>query len=127
MPRVTGTSTGDILTLVVVGPLRGEAAGRPIESAVRRLLRARHREVRISLTGVPSLDAAGIGRLVTLARALAVKGLRMRLVAVPPRLERMLEVLHLGHLLCGPAEERVSEAQEAFATPTASSTVGAWV
>jgi len=126
MPRVTGTSTGDILTLVVVGPLRGEAAARQVESAVRRLLRPRHREVRVSLEGVPTLDAAGIGRLVTLARALAAKGPRMRLVAVPPRLERMLEVVHLRHLLCDPAEERMREAHESFATPTASSTVGAW-
>jgi anti-anti-sigma factor len=128
MPRVTGTSTGDFLTLAVAGSLRGDAAARQVEAAAARLVRSRHREVRVSLADVPALDAAGIGRLVILARALAARGLRMRLVDVPPRLGRILEAVHLRHLLCGREEaERISQSREEAATPAASSTVGAWV
>jgi anti-anti-sigma factor len=125
MPSITSTSTGDSLTLDVVGPLCGDGAGWLLERAVRRALRPRHREVRVNMAAVPAVDAAGVGRLLNLSRTIAERGLALTLVSVPPRVARLLDVLGVHRHLCRTTVDRPREARTGCATPTVSSTVGA--
>ncbi|MEV4179130.1 MULTISPECIES: STAS domain-containing protein [unclassified Nonomuraea] len=85
-------------TLVVSGEL--DIVGKPaLCTAVRRALRERRADVVLDVAGVSFIDAQGLSALVV-SRLMAVRaGGRLRLVAVPVLMARLLRLTGLDRVL----------------------------
>jgi anti-anti-sigma factor len=59
------------------------------------------RTLTLDLCGVLRIDAAGLGLLATLTQATRGAAGDVRLVAAPPRVQRLLEISGLERVLCG--------------------------
>ena len=99
-----------VALLDVHGPLtadEGDMMSGDLPTAVAQLADTGYAEIALNLRGVTQLDARGLGELVLALRAARDRGLRLRLVAPPPRVERMLSVTRLDTVfeLCGSEAE----------------------
>ena len=99
-----------VAVLDVNGPLTADAGDMmsgDLPTAVAQLADTGYAEIALNLRGVTQLDARGLGELVLALRAARDRGLRLRLVAPPPRVERMLSVTRLDTVfeLCGSEAE----------------------
>jgi anti-anti-sigma factor len=98
-----------VVILHVEGDLRV-----PIPDALRRAVEQHlalgTRQLSLSLAGIRTLDAAGVGQLVHLRNTAATFGAVLRIADVPPRARRMLVLAGLFELLSGRAEWRWREA-----------------
>ena len=66
--------------------------------AVRRVAAAGPRRLILHLGGVPAIDAAGLGALVTAFHVVTTYGGTLRLAHVPNRVQTLLDVCRLGSL-----------------------------
>jgi anti-anti-sigma factor len=85
-----------------------------IKAAVRRQVRAGPRVVVVNFSGVPSIDAAGLGELIAAYTTLQRVGGKLRLACVPQRIRAVIEITHLTRILeifsC--VEDAVNEATD---------------
>lgn len=98
-----------VAILYVDGDLRLPVAD-TLRSGVERLLGLGTRRLILSLAGVRTLDAAGVGQLVHLRTTAAAFGAVLRIADVPARARAMLVLAGLFELLSAEAEWRWLEA-----------------
>jgi anti-anti-sigma factor len=93
--RVDGAPSS---TLCVDGALRTPVDG-VLRSRVESLLQGDVRRVLLDLSGVPSIDAAGVGELIHLFTTAAAAGGVLEIVGISPRVRRVLDVTGVIGLL----------------------------
>ena len=98
MPR-TSAHRRPAADRVVLSPLEALEAGgaaEGLEKQIQQLLRTGYRHVVVDLSGVPSIDSAGVRALVRGHTSALRLGGRLRLAAAPSNVKRVLELSHLS-------------------------------
>ena len=112
--RVNERHFRNATVLDLAGPMVTPKADGMIKAAVRRQVRAGPRLVVVNFSGVPSIDAAGLGELIAAYTTLQRVGGRLRLACVPNRIRDVIEITHLTRILeifaC--VEDAVNEATD---------------
>jgi anti-anti-sigma factor len=96
--RATSAADSRSATLRVDGALRTPVDG-VLRSRVESLLQGDVRRVLLDLSGVPSIDAAGVGELIHLFTTAAAAGGVLEIVGMSPRVRRVLDVTGVIGLL----------------------------
>src|SRR5262245_59172816 len=89
-------TVGETLLLTPREPLLAGGAAEALETQLRTLIRGGHRDLVIDLSGVSSIDSAGIRALVRGHTSAQRAGGRLRLAAARPAVSKVLEVSHLA-------------------------------
>jgi anti-anti-sigma factor len=89
-------TVGDRLLLTPREPLLAGGPAEAFEIQLRQLIRSGHRHLVVDLSGVASIDSAGIRALVRGHTSAQRAGGSLRLAAVPPAVRTVLEVSHLA-------------------------------
>ena len=97
--RVNERQFGNATVLDLAGPMVTPNADGMIKAAVRRQVRAGPRLVVVNFSGVPSIDAAGLGELIAAYTMLQRVGGTLRLACVPTRIRDVIEITHLTRIL----------------------------
>ncbi len=87
--------SSDRLVLAPHEPLVAGGAAEALERQIQQLFRSGHHQLVIDLSGVPGIDSAGIRALVRGHTSALRLGGRLRLAALSPAVERVLELSHL--------------------------------
>jgi anti-anti-sigma factor len=93
-----GRGVGDRVLLTPREPLLAGGAAEAFERQLQQLLRSGRRTIVIDLSGVASIDSAGIRALVRGHTTAQRVGGRMRLAAVPSPVRRVLELANLANV-----------------------------
>lgn len=86
---------GGRLVLSPHEPLVAGGAAEALERQIQQLFRSGHHQLVVDLSGVPAIDSAGIRALVRGHTSALRLGGRLRLAALSPEVERVLELSHL--------------------------------
>jgi len=70
-----------------------------VDSQVRSLISSGERKIVFDLSGVESVDSAGLGMLIYAYGSLKAKGGNLRLCGVAPRVQSLLELTNMNTLL----------------------------
>ncbi|HKN21933.1 MAG TPA: STAS domain-containing protein [Terracidiphilus sp.] len=70
-----------------------------VDSQVRSLISSGARKIVFDLSGVESVDSAGLGMLIYAYGSLKAKGGNLRLCGVAPRVQSLLELTNMNTLL----------------------------
>jgi len=97
--RVNERQFGNATVLDLAGPMVTPKADGMIKAAVRRQVRDGPRLVVVNFSGVPSIDAAGLGELIAAYTMLQRVGGTLRLACVPTRIRDVIEITHLTRIL----------------------------
>jgi anti-anti-sigma factor len=87
--------SSDRLVLAPHEPLVAGGAAEALERQIQQLFRSGHHQLVVDLSGVPGIDSAGIRALVRGHTSALRLGGRLRLAALSPAVERVLEISHL--------------------------------
>jgi anti-anti-sigma factor len=87
--------SSDRLVLAPHEPLVAGGAAEALERQIQQLFRSGHHQLVVDLSGVPGIDSAGIRALVRGHTSALRLGGRLRLAALSPAVERVLELSHL--------------------------------
>jgi anti-anti-sigma factor len=87
--------SSDRLVLAPHEPLVAGGAAEALERQIQQLFRSGHHQLVVDLGGVPAIDSAGIRALVRGHTSALRLGGRLRLAALSPPVERVLELSHL--------------------------------
>jgi anti-anti-sigma factor len=87
--------SSDRLVLAPHEPLVAGGAAEALERQIQQLFRSGHHQLVVDLSGVPVIDSAGIRALVRGHTSALRLGGRLRLAALSPQVERVLELSHL--------------------------------
>ena len=86
----------DRVVLSPLEPLQAGGAAEALEKQIQQLLRSGYRHVVLDLSGVPSIDSAGVRALVRGHTSALRLGGRLRLAWPPPNVKRVLELSNLS-------------------------------
>ena len=89
-------TVGDRLVMSPMEPLVAGGAAEAFERHLQQLFRGGYRHLVVDLSGVPSIDSAGIRALVRGHTTGQRVGGTLRLAAAPPAVSRVLELAHLA-------------------------------
>lgn len=122
--HITERPLRDTTVLELHGVLAGPAATELLDAAVHRISGAGRRRLVVNLEHVPSIDAAGLGALVTAYGVVRRNGGSLRLARVARRVHALLVVCRLATIfeMFDSVEEAVSTGSGASPDP---STTGA--
>ena len=117
---VTERPLRDAIVLELHGVLTGPAATRLLDAAVRRVSGGGRQRLVVNLGDVPSIDAAGLGALVTAYGVVRRNGGSLRLAHVGSRVHTLLVVCRLATIfeMFDSVEEAVSNGREASPDPS---------
>ncbi|MFI5890093.1 SigB/SigF/SigG family RNA polymerase sigma factor [Actinoplanes sp. NPDC051513] len=97
---VATTYQGEVIETLVTGEIDQDNAGRLRDDLLAALRDGgRMRRMRLDLTGVPLLDAAGIGVLVAMHEAARVRNVEIRVVGLQPYVEKVVAASGLRDLI----------------------------
>ena len=85
--------------VVFTGPITLGSSLSLVDSQVRSLISSGARLIVFDLSGVESVDSAGLGMLIYAYGSLAAKGGKLRLCGVAPRVQSLLELTKMNTLL----------------------------
>ena len=121
--HITERPLRDGTVLELHGALAGPAATELLDAAVRRVSGAGRQPLVVNLGGVPSIDAAGLGALVTAYGVVRRNGGSLRLAHVARRVHTLLVVCRLATIfeMCDSVEEAVSNGSGASPAPSTTS------
>jgi anti-sigma B factor antagonist len=94
--RLTALPNGDTCTLIVAGDVDLERAPEIVELATASLDEASSQTLVIHLGAVTFMDSTGLGALITVRNAAEQRGKRVALDAIPPRVQRLLDLTNLN-------------------------------
>jgi RNA polymerase sigma-B factor len=98
-PRLGTRTVGDLVTVEIRGEIDHDSAGRVRDALVAAINTARQRRLRVDLSGVPFVDAAGMAALVDAEQAGRTALIRVTVVRPGPHVRRLLVTAGLDRLI----------------------------
>ncbi len=93
--QMTERSIDDVVILDLQGRMTAERRDERLPSTVRRMLRQGYRSLVLNLEGVSYMDSTCLGEIIAAYAMLKDHGGRLRLLNVPRRIQRLLDLAKL--------------------------------
>ena len=98
MPVTTRQANG-ITVLDVSGPITADGSGGQVHSAVQQAVQAGTKNILLHLGGVAMVDSSGIGECIASLASVTNKGGTLKMAAVPPKVQDVLNVTKLNNVI----------------------------
>jgi len=95
MIKVSQRQNGGVTILDVMGKITIGAGDLAVRNAVQEALNAGATGLLVNLQGVSTIDSSGIGELVSAFTTAANRGVKLKLLHLPPKVNDVLQITHL--------------------------------